>query len=259
MAPTKRKRPSTQRSTYHVKAKPKRGGALRFVMGLLALVFVVLFLGAMALLVPNGVICATTRGDFRSIENAADIQEMKDADPQAILVLGAGLKSDGTPSTVLRDRLDVGIELYEEGVAPKIIMSGDNSLETYNEVMAMCNYAAKQGVPRDDIFCDHGGVNTYTSMYRAKNVFGVERCVVVTQEYHLYRAVYEAKNFGIQTFGVACDRHDYNKMDQYESREFLARMNGFFMCLTNVEPEVKSSPVSLDGSGRVTQWWYRSS
>jgi len=227
-------------------------------MGLLALVFGALFIGALVFLVPNGVVCATTRGDFRSLDSAADVQEMKDAEPQAILVLGAGINKDGSPSKILRDRLDTAIDLYEAGVAPKLIMSGDNSISTYNEVMAMCNYVAEQGVDRDDIFCDHSGVNTYNSMYRAYHVFGVRRCVVVTQEYHLYRAVYLAKGFDMQAYGVPADRHDYQNMDRYESREFLARIKGFFDLIFNVEPEVKSSPVSLDGSGTVTQWWRKS-
>ena len=101
-------------------------------------------------------------------------------DADAIVVLGASVFADGTPSGILRDRLDDGIALYKEGVAPKLIMSGDNSTVSYNEVQVMKDYAISQGVPSYDIFCDHAGFSTYESMYRAKHVFGAERIVRCT-------------------------------------------------------------------------------
>jgi len=106
-----------------------------------------------------------------------------------ILVLGAGIRPDGTPSFMLRHRLDKGIELYEAGVAPKLLLSGDNGQERYDEVNAMKGYVLAQGVPAEDIFLDHAGFSTYDSIYRAKAVFAVEEAVVVTQNYHLYRAL----------------------------------------------------------------------
>ena len=174
---------------------------------------------------------------------------------EAIAVLGAGINNDGSPSSILQDRLDVAIQLYEGGVAPKIIMTGDNSTSSYNEVMAMANYAIAQGVPRDDIFCDHAGVSTYDSMYRLRHVFGVTKCVIVTQEYHLYRALYNASSFGIDATGVNSDLRTYTDINSYEQREFFARIKDFFQCMFNVEPDLKSEPVSLNQSGTVTQWW----
>ena len=174
---------------------------------------------------------------------------------EAIAVLGAGINNDGSPSSILQDRLDVAIQLYEGGVAPKIIMTGDNSTSSYNEVMAMANYAIAQGVPRDDIFCDHAGVSTYDSMYRLRHVFGVTKCVIVTQEYHLYRALYNASSFGIDAAGVNSDLRTYTDINSYEQREFFARIKDFFQCMFNVEPDLKSEPVSLNQSGTVTQWW----
>ena len=103
-------------------------------------------------------------------------------DADAIVVLGASVFADGTPSGILRDRLDDGIALYKEGVAPKLIMSGDNSTVSYNEVQVMKDYAISQGVPSYDIFCDHAGFSTYESMYRAKHVFGAERIVLAINE-----------------------------------------------------------------------------
>lgn len=201
----------------------------------------------------NGWVCATTVSLFESVQTAQDQAASFDAD--AIVVLGAGINWDGSPSTILKDRLDVAIALYKAGVAPKIIMSGDNSDSSYNEVMAMANYAIDQGVSPDDIFCDHAGVSTYDSMYRLRYVFGVQRCVVVTQEYHLYRAVYDAQSFGIEARGVASDLSDYANIDSFEQREFFARIKDFVSVITNAEPEKKSEPVSLNQSGTVTQWW----
>lgn len=201
----------------------------------------------------NAYVCGTTRPWFSAVESEEIQSDEFGAD--VIVVLGAGINWDGSPSAVLKDRLDVAIELYNEGVAPKILMSGDNSDSSYNEVMAMVIYAEDQGVPLDDIFCDHAGLSTYDSMYRLRYVFGVERCVVVTQEYHLYRALYDAASFGIQAYGVPCDQGEYTDIIDYEKREFLARIKDFFAHVINEEPEIKSEPVTLDQSGTVTQWW----
>ena len=138
----------------------------------------------------NALVVLTTEDDIVSVDEASGYQA------DAIVVLGASVFADGTPSTILQDRLDCGIALYKAGAAPKIIMSGDNSTEHYNECAAMKRYAIAQGVPSEDIFCDHAGFSTYESMYRAKNVFGCSRVVVATQTYHLYRALYSAHALG---------------------------------------------------------------
>lgn len=201
----------------------------------------------------NAIVCVSTAGSIESVSE--EQSQAASQDNQAIVVLGAGINFDGSPSTILKDRLDIAIELYNEGVAPKIIMSGDNSESSYNEVMAMCNYAIAQGVSEDDIFCDHAGLSTYDSMYRLRYVFGVDRCIIVTQRYHLYRALYDARSFGIDVYGVASDLHDYPGITDYEKREFLARIKDFGQCILNTEPEKKSEPVSLDQSGTITHWW----
>lgn len=201
----------------------------------------------------NAYVCGSTMGSIESVSEAK--ANAPEQDNQAIVVLGAGINFDGSPSDILKDRLNIAIDLYDAGVAPKIIMSGDNSESSYNEVMAMCNYAISQGVSADDIFCDHAGLSTYDSMYRVRHVFGVNRCVIVTQNYHLYRAIYDARSFGIDAQGVASDLREYAGMDDYEQREFLARIKDFVQGIINTEPETKSEPVSLYQSGTVTQWW----
>ena len=225
---------------------------------LLLRAFAALALAALlALGVPNLVMFLQNTGDIESTDAMSRQADSFNAD--AIMVLGAAVRPNGSPSPLLQDRLDVAIKLYKQGVAPKIIMSGDNSDSHYNEVMNMCNYAVEQGVSKDDIFCDHAGVNTYDSMYRAKNVFGAKHLVIVTNEYHLYRSMFLCRSFGVDARGVASDQGSYTDMDYYEQREFFARVKDFYGALTNAEPSTYSEPVSLEGSGTVTQWWKKSS
>lgn len=181
---------------------------------------------------------------------SADEASISSAD--AIVVLGASVFADGTPSGILQDRLDDGIALYFAGVAPKLIMSGDNGTESYNEVRVMKQYAIAQGVPSEDIFCDHAGFSTYESMYRAKYVFGCQRIVVATQTYHLYRALWSAKSLGMQATGVSSDYHEYQKQLQYDIREVPARTKDFFKALFRIPSTYVGDAISLDQDGDVT-------
>ncbi len=195
----------------------------------------------------NAVTVLATKDRIVSAEAAASFGA------DAIVVLGASVYADGTPSGILQDRLDDGIALYFAGVAPKIIMSGDNSTVSYNEVKAMKDYAVAQGVPSEDVFCDHAGFSTYESMYRAKHVFGAERIVVATQTYHLYRALYAASGLGLEAVGVPSDYREYAHQLQYDVREIPARTKDFFKTLLRVPSTFVGDPISLDQSGDVTE------
>lgn len=173
-------------------------------------------------------------------------------DADAIVVLGASVFADGTPSSILQDRLDDAIDLYFRGAAPKLIMSGDNGDASYNECYAMKNYAIAQGVPSEDIFCDHAGFNTYYSMYRAQYIFGCKRIVVATQSYHLYRALWSAHALGMEAVGVASDYREYQKQFFYDLREIPARVKDFFQSALRLQPSVLGDVVSLNQSGDVT-------
>lgn len=196
--------------------------------------------------VTNVVTIVGAKGSIVSAEEAS----ISSAD--AIVVLGASVYADGTPSGILQDRLDDGIALYFAGVAPKIIMSGDNGTASYNEVRVMKQYAIARGVPSEDIFCDHAGFSTYESMYRAKYVFGCDRIVVATQTYHLYRALWSAKSLGMQATGVPSDYREYQKQLQYEIREIPARTKDFFKALLRVPSTYVGDAISLDQDGDVT-------
>ena len=199
------------------------------------------------------VVAGTNAAVILSTKDAiVNTEEASEFDADAIVVLGASVFADGTPSGILQDRLDDGIALYFAGAAPKLIMSGDNSTVSYNEVKAMKDYAVEQGVPSEDIFCDHAGFSTYESMYRAKHVFGAERIVVATQTYHLYRALYSAKGLGVEAIGVPSHYHAYSKQPQYDMREIPARTKDFFMVLFQAPSTYVGEPISLNQSGDVT-------
>lgn len=154
-------------------------------------------------------------------------QEVPSAD--TVLILGAYVFPDGTLSTMLKDRVTTGYELYLNGKAPKIIVSGDHGRQDYDEVNTMKNYIKNQGVDGQDIFMDHAGFSTYESLYRARDIFQVEKVIIVTQRYHLLRALFIARELGLEAYGVASDHHDYGPvMATYEAREMAARNKDFW-------------------------------
>lgn len=166
-----------------------------------------------------------------------------------ILVLGAGLKPDGTPNHMLKDRLDQGIALYKAGAAPKLLLSGDNGQERYDEVNAMKDYVLNEGVPSVDIFLDHAGFSTYESMYRAKAIFEVKKTIIITQRYHQYRSLYLARGFGIEAYGVVSEPRIYYGQSYREIREILARNKDFFMIIFKPEPTFLGDIIPINGSG----------
>lgn len=168
-----------------------------------------------------------------------------------ILVLGAGVWGD-RPSPMLEDRLNQAIELYKNNVSSKIIMSGDHGTEEYDEVNIMKKYAIEKGVPSADIFMDHAGFSSYDSLYRAKAIFGGKKITIVTQEYHLYRALYIANSLGIQAYGVGADPRQYVGATYREVREILARNKDFVKCIFKPEPTYLGDTIPVSGSGDVT-------
>ena len=173
-------------------------------------------------------------------------------DIDCIIVLGYQVKDDGTPSHMLQDRLERGIELYKLGAAPKIIMSGDHGQTDYDEVNTMKQYAIDAGVPSSDIFMDHAGFSTYETIVRAKDIFGARRVIVVTQEYHLYRALYIAKQFGLEAWGVDADYRTYAGQMNREIREILARCKDFATSIFKPDPTFRGETIPVFGDGNIT-------
>ena len=173
-------------------------------------------------------------------------------DYDCIIILGAGVRKEGTPSPMLRDRLDKGIELYNEGIAPKIIMSGDHGQNRYDEVSAMKKYAIDKGVPSEDIFMDHAGFSTYDSIYRERDVFEVKKAIIVTQRYHMYRALYIADKLGLEAYGVPAEDIKYSGQSGRETREILARTKDFFKVIIKPNPKYLGETIDITGNGDVT-------
>lgn len=166
--------------------------------------------------------------------SAPDAVSQQDVD--CILVLGAGIKADGTPSRMLRDRLDAAVELYNAGVCDRILMSGDHGSKYYNEVKTMKNYVVSKGVNPDNVILDHAGFSTYESAYRAKEIFGVEKAIIVTQKYHLYRAVYDARRLGIDASGAYSQGDHYAGQIYRSAREAVARVKDFLITIYKPQP-----------------------
>lgn len=153
-----------------------------------------------------------------------------------ILVLGAGLRPDGSPSDMLADRLKTAVSLYEAGAAPCILMSGDHSRKDYDEVGAMMKFAEELGVPEEALVPDYAGFSTYESVYRARDIFSAKKVIIVTQTYHLYRALYVAEALGVEAVGVSADLRGYRGQFMRDAREVLARNKDFIWTIIQPEP-----------------------
>jgi len=183
----------------------------------------------------------------------ADAPEAPGSD--AVMVLGALVYNSGSgggsPSLTLRDRLDHGYELYALRKAKKILVSGDHGRKDYDEVNVMKDYLLEKGVPREDIFMDHAGFNTYDSMYRAKEIFGVESLLICTQDFHIARAVYLARSMGIDAYGYPCGDRGINTRSN-KLRESLARVKAVLDTAVKRKPKYLGGAIPIGGDGILT-------
>ena len=206
-------------------------------------------LGALALVVLCTVAVFAVDAHVRSSAGPRIVS----VDVDCVLVLGCGVHPDGRPSDMLADRVACGVALYENGTSPKLLMSGDHGRADYDEVNVMRNAAVQAGLPVDDVFMDHAGFSTYESMYRARDVFGAKRIVVVSQDYHLYRALYVAERLGLDAYGVPADLRPYAGQEARELREVLARNKDFLTAIVQPPPTFLGDPISLSGSAAATE------
>lgn len=183
------------------------------------------------------------------IVNPTDVPE-----GNAILVLGAYVAPDGTVSPMLNDRLVEALKLYELGKAPKVLVSGDHGRKDYDEVNAMRVFLQNKNIPAENIFMDHAGFSTYESIYRAKDIFQVHKIIIVTQQYHLMRAVFIARALGLEAYGVASDLQNYGEvMKVYKLREIAARNKDFIISeFIKPKPAFLGQAIPVSGDGRVT-------
>ncbi len=178
--------------------------------------------------------------------------EAQKLDADCILVLGCRVHEDGSPSLMLADRLEKGIELYESGASARLLMSGDHGRSEYDEVNTMKAFAVEQGVPSEAVFMDHAGFSTYDSIYRAKDVFQAEKIIVVSQEYHLSRALYIAERLGLDAYGVAAANISYQGATYRSLREAAARGKDFLLAWVQPQPKFLGEAVPVSGNGDLT-------
>lgn len=180
------------------------------------------------------------------------VEEAASFDADCILVLGCGIRADGTPSHMLEDRLLTGIELYEKGASDRLLMSGDHGREDYDEVNLMKDFAIAKGGKSEDVFMDHAGFSTYESVYRAKNIFQAQKIIIVSQEYHLPRALYTAERMGLDAYGVSADKRPYQKAMYRELREVAARGKDFLLAWIQPTPTYLGEAIPVNGNGDIT-------
>lgn len=217
------------------------------IIALILLFCLVVIVGIYALSV-NAYMVNSTEDRILSAEDSAQLQDV-----DCILVLGAGVHGT-TLSHMLEDRVLTGIKLYELGSAPKLLMSGDHGQDDYDEVNAMKDYAKDKGVPSEDIFMDHAGFSTYESIYRARDIFQAKKIIIISQKYHLHRALFIADYLGLEAYGVdsqlrpyAADTNIYNTI-----REFLARNKEFIYVRLNPVPTFLGEAIPISGNGDST-------
>ena len=219
----------------------------KIIKRLIKSVLLVFVIASGGILIINGYVKKTSEKWILSIDEA---KELENSD--CILVLGAGVKNNERPSAMLNDRLETGIELYNQKVSDKILMSGDHGRKDYDEVNVMKNFAINKGVPSEDVFMDHAGFSTYESMYRAKEVFEADKIVIVSQKYHLYRAIYIARSLGLEAYGVPSDVREYRGQKYRDFREAIARVKDFFNVIIKPEPTYLGEAIPVSGNGDLT-------
>lgn len=210
-------------------------------------IFLILFTALVVMVfIINYAVKLSTKNQILTETEASKLEDI-----DCILVLGAGIWGD-KPSPMLEDRLLQAISLYEDNVSTKLIMSGDHGRKEYDEVNIMKDFAIKKGVPSENIFMDHAGFSSYESVYRAKEIFKADKIVIVTQEYHLHRALYIANQLGIEAYGVNSDPRKYAGQSYRELREILARNKDFVKCIFKPEPTYLGETIPVNGNGDIT-------
>jgi SanA protein len=172
---------------------------------------------------------------------------------QVALILGAKVYNDGRLSHMMQDRADSGLELYKAGKVQKILMSGDHGTKTYDEVNTVKDYLLERGVAPEDLFLDHAGFDTYDSLYRARDIFGVRSLVVVTQKFHLPRAVYIGRSLGLEVYGYAADKRPYQGMFWNETREVFARAKAFLAVSLGIKPKFLGEKIPIEGDSQLSR------
>lgn len=217
---------------------------MKIIKKLISAVICICLVGAVAVFGIDFYVKKSTEKYVLTPENAGEGYD-------CILVLGCGVHGD-TPSHMLEDRLLQGVELCKNGASEKLLMSGDHGRKNYDEVNVMKDFAIERGIDSEDVFMDHAGFSTYESMYRARDIFKAEKILIVTQDYHLYRAIYDARALGLDAYGVASNPRSYSGQLYRDIREILARNKDFVYSIIQPEPTYLGEAIPVQGNGNET-------
>ena len=204
------------------------------------IVFRVSIIVVIAFVVINIYIINSTKSQIFAIQDNVTAR-------QTALLLGARVYDDGRLSHVMEDRALTAIQLYQSGKVDKILISGDHGTSGYDEVNTIKDYLINQNVPQENIFTDHAGFDTYDSIYRARDIFEVDSMIIVTQKFHLPRAVYIANSLGVKSIGVVADRREYRDKERNQIRESVARIKAFLNVILKAEPKFLGNKIPITG------------
>ncbi|MDR1465119.1 MAG: YdcF family protein [Oscillospiraceae bacterium] len=244
------KKKTSKKQARNAPSTPKaerRQARLMWVHRLTLLWLSAMALGGLALGVCNWIVLRGAKPYIVAPDAAAKLDTF-----DCILVLGAQVLPDGAPCPMLEDRLRQGVALYGAGISPVLLMSGDHGYRGYDEVSSMKQYAVDSGIPSAAVFMDHAGFSTYESMFRARDIFGAKRVLIVTQTYHLSRAVYIARRLGLEAYGVSSDFRSFAQQPYFSAREMAARAKDLFKCAAQPNPTFLGETIDLHGSGDAT-------
>ncbi len=207
-----------------------------------------------AILVIAIALCISVNSLIEQYGNNYIVSEKNAPHVDAIIIPGAKVNIDGTPSSSLKNRLDKGFDLYKQGCAKKILLSGDHTSDYYDEVNVMREYLEMKGVAPQDIFLDHAGIDTYHTMYRANKLFEISNAIVVSQHYHNVRAIYIGRQLGITVLAVnAADTDNVATTKKMDIREYGARFKAFIQAgIIKPQPEITEEPISIFSDGTIT-------
>lgn len=214
----------------------------RYIGPLFKVFFLSMFAALLLVVLVFVVVKLQSRAYIRSID---DVPKAHTA-----IVLGAAIMNDGTLTQIFKDRINTAAALYMSGKVETVLITGDDGSRFHNEVNPAREYLLSRGVPSEDIFLDHAGFDTYSSMYRAKEIFYVGSAIVCTQSFHLPRSVFIARNIGIDAYGVAADQHEY--FFRNNLREVLADVKAVFNLIFFRKPKYLGDPIPITGDSRAS-------
>ncbi len=218
----------------------------KFVKFLLIFFIILIAITFFSFAIINNHVISSTKTKIIAADEATGINA------DCIIVLGAGIRRDGSPSPMLEDRILAGIDLYNRGISDRLLMSGDHSTKNYDEVNTMKAYAVKNGILSEHVFMDHAGISTYDSIYRAREIFQASKIIIVSQSYHLYRALYIANALGIEAYGISADPRIYAGQEARELREKAARVKDYFKSIVKPDSKYLGPAIPVSGNGDVT-------